>query len=187
MQAFIFLAPGFEEIEAITVIDVLRRAGIEVVTVSIPDEDDDEFWVEGAHGISVFSDIDFEYANFKEGDILILPGGQPGTNNLNAHNGLKRIVQEYYDQKKCIAAICAAPLVLGEMGLLKGKKATCYPGYESQLIGAEYIKDQTIVVDGDIITANGPGAALEFALAVVAKVKDTETAQTLASQMMVRK
>lgn len=187
MQAFIFLAPGFEEIEAVTVIDVLRRADIEVVTVSIPDEDDDEFWVEGAHGISVFSDIDFEYADFDEGDMLILPGGQPGTKNLNAHKGLKKLLQKYYDQKKCIAAICAAPLVLGEMSLLKGKQATCYPGYEAQLLGAEIIKDKPVVIDGDIITANGPGAALEFALAIVEKFKGAETAQTLAKQMMIEK
>jgi len=184
MQAFIFLAPGFEEIEAISVIDVLRRADIEVTTVSIPDEDDDEFWVEGAHGISVFSDIDFEYADFANGDILILPGGQPGAKNLNAHKGLKQLLQEYFDQKKCIAAICAAPLVLGGLGILKGKQATCYPGYEPQLIGAE-ITNKSVVVAENIITANGPGAALEFALAIVEKLKGAEVAQTLKKQMMI--
>lgn len=185
MQASIFLAPGFEEIEAITVIDVLRRAEIEVITVSIPDEYEDEFWVEGAHGISVFSDIDFEYADFDESDILILPGGQPGTKNLNAHKGLKKLLQTYNDQQKCIAAICAAPLVLGEMNLLEGKQATCYPGFEAQLLGATVVKDKAVVVDGNIITANGPGAAMEFALAIVEKFKGRETAQTLAKQMMI--
>ncbi|MCL2328498.1 MAG: DJ-1/PfpI family protein [Bacteroidetes bacterium] len=185
MQAFIFLAPGFEEIEAITVIDVLRRAEIEVTTVSIPDEDDDEFWVEGAHGINVFSDIDFEYADFETGDLLILPGGQPGTKNLNTHKGLKKLLKEYYLQSKCIAAICAAPLILGELGLLKGKRATCYPGYEAQLTGAE-ITDKPVVVDGNIITANGVGAALQFSLAIVEKFKGAEMAQGLAKKMMIR-
>jgi len=184
MNAFIFLAPGFEEIEAITVIDVLRRAEIEVVTVSIPDEDDDEFWVEGAHGISVFSDIDFEYADFAEGDILILPGGQPGTKNLNAHKGLKKLITEYYNQNKCIAAICAAPLILGEMGLLKGKRATCYPGYEAQLTGAEIV-NESVVVAGNIITGNGVGAALQFALAIVETFKGAGLARDLAKKMMV--
>ncbi|MDR1761419.1 MAG: DJ-1/PfpI family protein [Bacteroidales bacterium] len=184
MNAFVFLAPGFEEIEAITIIDVLRRAEIDVTTVSIPEEDDDEFWVEGAHGISVFSDIDFEYADFEHGDILILPGGQPGANNLNAHKGLKTVLQEYFDQNKCIAAICAAPLIFGEMGLLKGKRATCYPGYEAQLIGAEII-NEPVVVDGNIIIGNGPGAALKFALTIVEKFKGTEVMQQLAKKMMV--
>jgi len=184
MQAFIILAPGFEEIEAISVIDVLRRAEIEVVTVSIPKEDDDEFWVVGAHGISAFSDIDFEYADFSKGDILILPGGQPGTKNLNAHEGLKELITEYYNNNKCIAAICAAPLILGEMGLLKGKRATCYPGYEAQLIEAEIV-DEPVVVDGNIITANGVGAALEFALTIVENFKGTEVAQDLAKKMMI--
>ncbi|MDR2962720.1 MAG: DJ-1/PfpI family protein [Bacteroidales bacterium] len=185
MNAHIFLAPGFEEIEAITVIDVLRRAEFEVVTVSIPNDDDDEFWVEGAHGVSVFSDIDFEYADFSETDILILPGGQPGTTNLSAHKGLQQLLLDFATQKKHIAAICAAPMILGDLGLLKGKKATCYPGCESRLTGATVTGNAVEVAD-TIITGNGPGAAMAFALAIVETLKGSEIAQTVKKQLMMQ-
>ncbi len=183
--AFIFLATGFEEIEAIAVVDVLRRAGVEVTIVAIPEEDD-EFWVEGAHGITITGDDIFDEIDFSGGDMLILPGGQPGTSNLNVHKGLKEVIQTYYDQQKYIAAICAAPLVLGGMGLLKGKRAVCYPGYEVRLTGAEIAKNERVVVDGNIITAKGPGTAIEFALQLVEILVDKATADKLAVEMIVK-
>ncbi len=184
-KAFVFLAAGFEEIEAIGIIDTLRRAEIETIVVLIPEEED-ECWVEGAHGISVFGDIDFYEADFSDGDMLILPGGMPGTNNLNAHEGLKELIQEYDNQNKYVAAICAAPLILGKMGLLKGKKAVCYPGYEDQLIGAEIAENERVVVSGNIITSKGPGTAIEFALQLVEILVDKTTAKKLKVGMIVK-
>jgi len=184
-KAFIFLATGFEEIEAVNVIDVLRRAGVEVVIIAIPEEPD-EIWVEGAHGISVFGDNVFEDTDFSDGDMLILPGGQPGTDNLNASKKLKKLIQNYYNQNKYIAAICAAPLVFGEMELLKGKRAVCYPGYENQLLGAEIPENERVVIDGNIITSKGPGTAIEFALKLVEILVNKEVAENLKIKMIVK-
>jgi 4-methyl-5(b-hydroxyethyl)-thiazole monophosphate biosynthesis len=183
-KVFVFLASGFEEIEAISIIDTLRRAKVETIVVTIPQEED-VFWVEGAHGISIAGDSLFDETDFSNGDMLILPGGMPGTNNLNAHEGLKELIEEYNNQNKYVAAICAAPLILGEMGLLKGKKAVCYPGYEDQLIGAEIVENEHVVVDGKIITSKGPGTAIEFALKLVEILVDKNTAEQLAVGMIV--
>jgi len=182
-KVYLFLATGFEEIEAISVIDVLRRAGVEVVTVSVVA---DERRITGAHTIEITADILFEDGCYSDGDMLILPGGQPGTDNLNAHKALKEIIQTYSEQQKYIAAICAAPLVLGGMGLLKGKKAVCYPGFEDQLIGAAIAKDERVVVSDNIITGKGPGTAIEFALKLVEILIGKETAENLKSGMIVR-
>ena len=184
-KAYIFLATGFEEIEAVSVIDVLRRAGVGIVAVAIPEEPD-ECWVEGAHGISMFGDNVFEETDFSDGDMLILPGGQPGTNNLNAHKKLKKLIQTYYFQKKHIAAICAAPSILGEMGLLNGKRAVCYPGYENHLIGAEIAENERVVVADNIITSKGPGTAIEFALKLVEILAGQEMAEKLRNGMIVK-
>ena len=184
-KAFVFLATGFEEIEAISIIDVLRRAEVETIIVTIPQEED-VFWVEGAHGISVAGDSLFDETDFAGGDMLILPGGMPGTDNLNAHNGLKNLIKEYHDQGKYIAAICAAPLVFGEMGLLKGKKAICYPSFEPRLIGAEIAENERVVVDGNIITSKGPGTAIEFALQLVELLVSKEEAEKWRNGMIVK-
>jgi 4-methyl-5(b-hydroxyethyl)-thiazole monophosphate biosynthesis len=185
MKAYIFIATGFEEIEAVSIIDVLRRAGVEVKIIVIPEEED-EYWVEGAHDISVIGDNNFKYADFSGGDMLILPGGQPGTDNLNANKDLKKLIRNYHEQGKYIAAICAAPLVLGGMGLLKGKRAVCYPGYEDQLLGAEIATDERVVVSDNIITSKGPGTAIEFGLKLAELLVGKEVSEKLRNGMIVK-
>ena len=131
---FVFLAEGFEEIEALTPVDVLRRAGLPVQTVSVMDEQ----VVAGAHGVPVLADKMFAEINPEDAEMILLPGGLPGATNLDAHEGLSRMILDFAAAEKPLAAICAAPLVLGNRGLLQGKKATCYPGFETYLQGAEY-------------------------------------------------
>jgi len=176
----VHLANGFEEIEAITIIDVLRRAGLDVVVVSVSGK----LEVQGAHSIGVMADILFENIKYDEVEMIILPGGMPGASNLNAHEGLKNVILKFNDENKSLGAICAAPLVYGNLGLLKGKKAVCYPGYEAQLKGAEVLMD-SVIKSGNIITARGVGSALKFALSIVEDLISTEKADLLAKQMLV--
>jgi 4-methyl-5(b-hydroxyethyl)-thiazole monophosphate biosynthesis len=161
-KVFIFLAKGFEEIEAVSTMDVLSRGGLNVISVSLSAQRE----VKGAHGITVVADRLFSETDFSTGMMLILPGGMPGADNLNAHDGLKSLLKQYVDEEKYVAAICAAPLVLGGLGLLQGKEATSYPGYESRLTGAIF-KTNPVVKDGNIITSRGPGLALHFGLAIL--------------------
>ena len=170
---YVFLADGFEEIEALTVVDLLRRARIEVTTVSITTNN----IVHGAHGIDVMADILFE-DNLPEVDMLVLPGGGPGTRSLGAHVGLKDLLYEYVKKNKKIAAICAAPSVLGGYGFLEGKRAICYPGFEEKLTGA-VITDEKVVVDGNFITSKGPGTSIEFSLELIKLLCGKETAQQI--------
>ncbi|GHT25119.1 thiazole biosynthesis protein ThiJ [Bacteroidia bacterium] len=179
-KVFLFLAEGFEETEAVASIDVLRRGGLSVTTVSISSN----LTVTGSHGISVTADALFEKANIDEGDMLILPGGQPGASNLNAHKGLIAQLTKYAAEGKKIAAICAAPLVLGGLDLLQGKKATVYPGYESTLKGAEYVKTP-VVTDGNIITGRGPGWVFEFALSIVEELQGKAKADEVATGLLI--
>jgi len=181
-KAYIFLTTGFEEIEAICVIDILRRAGIEVKAIACPAFKK----VIGAHDIEISTDAILDRTDFSDGDMLILPGGQPGTDNLNLQKKLKKLIQTYHDQNKYIAAICAAPLIFGEMGLLKGKRATCYPGYEGLLLGAEFAGNERVVVDGNIITSKGVGTAIEFSLKLVELLVGEKTAETLKKKMIVK-
>lgn len=161
-RIYLFLATGFEEIEAIATIDVLRRASLDVKSVSISGD----LKVTGAHAISVEADCLFAEVDLIEAGMLILPGGMPGTKNLNAHEGLKAALVQFAKADRPIAAICAAPMILGQLGLLEGKEATCYPGNEVHLKGA-ILSEYMIVQDGNIITASGPGVAIEFALQIV--------------------
>ena len=170
-QVCVFLADGFEEIEALTVVDLLRRAEIEVTTVSITDSKT----VHGAHGIDVIADKLFEEANFEVQDMLVLPGGMPGTLNLGAHAGLKEELAKAFAEGKFLAAICAAPSVLGKYGFLIGRKATSYPGFEKKLVGAEYVTE-AVAVDGNIITSRGMGTAIPFSLALIEQLLDAKTA-----------
>ena len=169
-QVCVFLADGFEEIEGLTVVDLLRRAGIEVTTVSITDSKT----IHGAHGIDVLADKLFEEANFEEQDMFVLPGGMPGTLNLGAHEGVKVVLKKANAAGKYLAAICAAPSVLGKYGYLNGKKATSYPGFEAQLTGADYVYD-AVAVDGNIITSRGMGTAIPFSLKLIEQLLDAET------------
>lgn len=179
-KVFLFLATGFEETEAVATTDVLLRGGIETVTVSITGKN----LVKGAHGIAVYADKLFEEIDFNEGVMLVLPGGMPGASNLNAHEGLKKQVLEYVEKGKYIAAICAAPLVFGELGILKDKKATCYPSFESHLKGAILCEDK-VVQDGKIITGKGPGYVFDFGLKIVAELQDQAKANEVAEGLLI--
>ena len=178
---FVFLADGFEEIEALTPVDVLRRAGLSVQTVSIMDKQ----VVAGAHGVPVLADVMFADVNTEDAEMILLPGGLPGATNLDAHEGLGQMIQDFAQEEKPLAAICAAPLVLGNRGLLQGKKATCYPGFETYLQGAEYTA-ALVEKDGNIITGKGPGAAMEFAFAIVEKYCGIDKVNELKQGMMIQ-
>ncbi len=160
-KVIVFLAEGFEEIETISIIDVLRRAEISVTSVSIGKEKE----VKGAHNVPVIADMLFEDVDFTNYNMVVLPGGMPGAKNLLEHEGVKKQVAAF-EKEKHVGAICAAPMVLGSMGLLKGKRATCYPGFEAELIEAT-ITNEEVTVDGNIITGKGPAFAIKFALQLV--------------------
>lgn len=178
-QAFVFFATGFEETEAVGVVDVLRRAGINTQTVSITATKQ----VSGAHGIDIVTDLLFEEADYAGADALVLPGGMPGSNNLNAFEPLKELLLEQYRKEKVVAALCAAPLVPGGLGLLKNRKATCYPGFESKLIGATISQDAA-VTDGHVITGKGPGFVFDFALAIVTALRGEAVAEEVAGGLL---
>lgn len=182
MKNFLFLADGFEEIEALATIDVLRRAGMDVKTVSIKREP----FVTGAHGITVTADETFKEADFSGSDWLILPGGMPGASNLHEFGALNDLLKVHAGKGR-IAAICASPaVVLAATGLLEGRSATCYPGFETALIaaGARYESDQRVVTDGNIVTANGPSSAVPFALEIVRLTLGDAAAAEVAAGML---
>ena len=178
-KAYVFLADGFEDIEALAPIDIMRRGGVEVVTVGIMGTNE----VISAHGVTVLADVPFEFAgDFEDADLLMLPGGMPGTSNLNEHEGVKDALLRQNAAGKRIAAICAAPMVLGGLGLLKGKRATCYPGFEQYLEGAEYTAD-LFNVDGNITTGEGPAAAFPFGYELLRQLKGEEIVEQLREGM----
>jgi 4-methyl-5(b-hydroxyethyl)-thiazole monophosphate biosynthesis len=179
-KVYVFLADGFEEVEAISPVDVLRRANIETLMVSITNN----LKVKGAHGIELIADGLFDDYKYDDADVLLLPGGMPGADNLNKHSDLLQLLKDQNAKGKQIAAICAAPYILGELGLLKTHKATCYPGYEKQLLGATY-SSHNVVVSKNITTSKGAGTAMEFALELLAQLVNRETADTLSKKMMV--
>lgn len=156
---YIFLADGFEEIEALTPVDVFRRAGLETLTVSVSDS----YTVTGAHNIAVTADKLLTEIDCADADLLLLPGGMPGTKHLGACEPLCDALTAHAQAGKPVAAICAAPSVLGKLGLLNGKEAVCYPGFEDALIGAT-VSEKNVVRDGNTVTAAGMGVALDFAL-----------------------
>ncbi len=180
-KVYIFLANGYEEIEGLTVVDLLRRAGIETVMVSITGE----ILVSGSHHIASKADVLFEDCDFTDADLFVLPGGLPGTNNLKAHLGLDCLLKRADREGKIIAAICAAPSVLGAKGLLEGKMAICYPGHEDALIGAKIIPAD-VVEDENIITSKGMGTAIDFSLALICKLAGSKTAETIAKAIQYR-
>ena len=180
MKVYVHLADGFEEIEALTVVDVLRRVDINVQTVSVTGKKE----VDGAHQIKVIADLLFEDADYSEAEMIVLPGGMPGTLNLEKHEGLREKILEFQSEGKWLAAICAAPSVLGKLELLKGRTATCFPGFEKYLTGAELCENPVAVSD-NIITSKGPGTAIYFALEIVRIIKGEETAKKLRESMIV--
>ena len=173
----IFLADGFEEVEALTVVDLLRRAEIKIDMVSISDT----LQVRGRSNIEVTADLMWDDAKPELSDMLILPGGMPGVTYLGEHKGLTDLIKEYAKDGKLLAAICAAPTVFGQLGILEGKKATCYPGLEDKLLGADVITDERVVTDGNITTSRGVGTAISFALRLIAILKDEATANRVKS------
>ena len=175
----VFLANGFEEIEGLTVVDLLRRAEVEVTTVSITGDKT----IHGAHGIDVQADILFEEMQYEEQDMLVLPGGMPGTRYLGEHEGLKQLLAHFYQEQKYIAAICAAPSVLGQYGFLNGRRATSYPGFEDALVGAEYVEDRVAVSDF-VITSRGLGTAIDFSLALIEKLVGKEKEEQIGKAIM---
>lgn len=174
------LAEGFEEIEAVSIIDVLRRAQIETTTVSVSKQKE----VTGAHGIQMLADKLFDEIDFDAFDMIVLPGGMPGTNNLKNHAGLTAQIEKFYQNEKLLGAICAAPLVFGNLGILKDRKATSYPGFEDQLKGAQ-VTGEYVEVSGKVITGKGAGVAIRFALRIVEMLKGEAFAAELAEKMIV--
>lgn len=174
-KVYIFLAEGFEEIEGLTVVDLLRRAKIDIQMVSITGD----IKVTGSHQITTIADVLFEDADFRDAELLVLPGGMPGTNHLMEHKGLDKLLKEFYRNGKSLAAICAAPSVLGTKNLLTGKNATCYPGFEEKLYGAN-VKQSPVVSDGNITTSRGLGTAIDFSLAIIKNMKGEEVVRNIA-------
>lgn len=178
---YLFLATGFEEIEALATIDILRRSGLNVRTVSVMKERR----VVGAHGIPVEADSLYGDSSLEDAQALILPGGMPGAKNLLEHEALGETLLSQHNRGGLVAAICAAPMVLGHLGILKNRRATCYPGFESELKGADCQSDLT-VVDGNVITGKGPGAVVDFAFAIAAKFVAEEVLDDLKEGMILK-
>lgn len=177
-MVFVMLAEGFEEIEALTVVDVLRRAQVSVRTVSIKSKE-----VTGSHGITVLADKLLSEADFSELKMLVLPGGMPGTKNLDASGELSEALDRAVSEGKLVAAICAAPTILGKRGYLKGRRATCYEGMEGELLGAEFVREP-VAVDLPFITSRGPATAMKFACELVRQMKGDELASAVYGAML---
>lgn len=173
------LAEGFEEVEALTPVDLLRRAEIPVTVVSVTGS----LKVTGSHNISVMADKLIAELDTQQADMLILPGGMPGTLNLQNHDSVNKIIMEFVQKEKWVTAICAAPKILGGLGVLRGKDATCYPGYEAELTGADP-KEAKVVQDGKIITSRGLGTAIPFALKLIEVLTDKNTADKIAAAII---
>lgn len=178
-KAYVFFATGFEEVEALTVVDILRRGGVECETVSIMGDYD----VTSSHAITIRADLLFDEKDLADADMLIMPGGIPGTPNLKAHTGLEKLIRQYAEDGKYLAAVCAAPTIYGEMGLLAGKKATCYPGMEDGLVGAIPSAD-SVVCDGQFITSRGMGTCIDFGLTLLEKLIDKKTADEIGKKIV---
>lgn len=180
---YCFLAEGFEEIEAITTVDMLRRADVEVMTVAVNGDSDNT--VKGAHGIPVKADINTDNVDFENIEGIILPGGMPGTVNLETSENVMKALDYCVANDLYIFAICAAPQILGHKGLLEGKVATCYPGFETELKGA-VLSTLPAVKDGKIVTAKGPGATVDFASEIIKELKSESIASALKESMQCR-
>ncbi len=177
----IFMADGCEEIEGLTVVDNCRRVGLEIDMISITDSKS----VAGAHGIVFEADMTMKDMNLADYDGVVLPGGMPGTLNLGACDSVVAAIKQCAEDGRLVAAICAAPSVLGDNHVLEGKRATCYPGFEERLLGAT-CTTESVAVDGNVITSRGMGTAIEFSLAIIEYFKDNETADKLAKGIIYR-
>ncbi len=173
------VANGYEEVEMLTVVDLLRRAGMTCDIISVTGKKE----LTSSHKVTVIADLLFEDADFDSYDALVIPGGMPGTTNLGAHAGVCEQLKKAYADGKLIAAICAAPTVFGKLGLLEDKKAICYPGMEDQLTGAR-VTYEPAVRDGNIITSRGMGTAIDFGLEILAYYEGREAAAELAEKVV---
>lgn len=178
-MVYIHLAQGFEEIEAVAILDIFRRGRVSACFVSVGPEKK----VTGAHNITVEADLSFEEADYETCEMIVLPGGMPGTKNLAAHGGLVEKIKEFNRQGKLLGAICAAPMVFSQAGILDGRKATIYPGMEAQISRADHSTDR-VVVDGNIITSRGPGTAMDFGLAVLEALQGKDVADQLRKDLV---
>jgi protein deglycase len=184
MKVMVILAEGFEEIEAITIIDILRRANISVISVGLTSRT-----ITGSHSITISSDslIDDELSKLSEYQMVVLPGGLPGSNNLRDDSRIISLLQKMNQEKKYTAAICAAPIVLAKAGLLDGKKATSYPGQLEKLsLPTTQVVKESVVVDGTVITSGGPATAIEFSLALVEILVGNQKRNDLAEKLLFR-
>lgn len=177
----IFFAKGYEEIEALAVVDICRRLGLEIDMVSVTEESA----VEGSHGIVVRMDRTYSQADFANYDMLLLPGGGEGTKNLEAHAPLMAQIDAFYEAGKYVGAICAAPSIFGHKGILRGRRACCYPSFESHLEGAT-VTAGPVEIDGNVITSRGMGTAIDFGLAVAGIFCGREKAEALAEGIVYR-
>lgn len=178
-KVYIFLADGFEDIEGLTVVDLLRRAGVEIQTVSIRDSRE----ITTSHGIEMKTDVIFKDADFSDADMLVIPGGMPGTKYLGEYQPLCDLLTSFYNKGEKIAAICAAPTVFAKLGFLEGRKATAYPSCMDGLAGAVRSEDE-VVIDGNVTTSRGLGTAIPFALSLIAQLCGAEKAEEIAESVV---
>ena len=175
----ICMADGCEEIEALTVVDILRRAGIKIEMLSISDS----LTIKGSHGIEFKADHLMTERNSLDYDGIVLPGGMPGTTNLESNTLVQNALKKQFNSGKLIAAICAAPSILGKNGIANGKKVTSYPGFEEAFAKSTYVND-SVVTDGNVITSRGMGTAIDFALAILKYLKGKEAADEMAKKII---
>ena len=178
-KVYEFLADGFEEVEGLAVVDILRRGGVDIKTVSVTGTE----YVTTSHGVTLKADLRIEDADLTDASMLLLPGGLPGATNLRDHEGVRSALLAQARKGGRIGAICAAPLVLGSLGLLEGRRSTCYPGFESHMTGATYTRE-LYTVDGNIITGEGPAATLPYAYEILRMFKGDDTVAALKEGMM---
>jgi len=182
LKAAIFLAKGFEEIEAVGIIDVLRRGGVDISIISVAGNEH----VEGSHGIIIKADYNFYDVDYSKYHMLILPGGMPGASNLGAHEDLCDLIVSFHNEGKWLAAICAGPSIFGKLGILNGQEAICYPGFESYLEGAK-ISELDVVVSNHFITGKGPGLSLKFGLTILEQFLPLSEVEELRKKMFIGK
>ena len=181
-KVYIFLADGFEDIEGLTVVDLMRRAGIDIQTVSIKATKE----VITSHGISLLIDCIFSETDFSDADMLVLPGGMPGTRYLGEYKPLTDLLTDFYNKGGKVAAICAAPSVFARLGFLKGRKATSYPSFMDKLTGA-VTTEESVAVDGNVTTSRGLGTAIDFALSLIAQLCGEEKAAEIADSVVYKR
>ena len=178
-KVYIFLADGFEDIEGLTVVDLLRRAGVDIRTISIKNTKE----VQTAHGICLLTDEVFGEVDFSDADMLVLPGGMPGTKYLGEYQPLRALLTDFYNKGGKVAAICAAPTVLASLGFLEGRKATAYPSCMDGLEGAERSLEK-VVTDGNVTTSRGLGTAVDFALSLIGQLLGEKKADEIAESVV---